>query len=70
MSQTVPVVLRGEIYASAALLGAITYTLLRLVTTERVMILTGMSIVIIIRLAALYWRLSLPLVKQRHRDRL
>ncbi|MEZ5478865.1 MAG: trimeric intracellular cation channel family protein [Thiolinea sp.] len=70
LSQTVPVVLRGEIYASAALLGAITYTLLRLVTTEVVAILTGMSIVIIIRLAALYWRLSLPLVKQRHRDRL
>ena len=63
LSQTIPIVMRGEVYASAAIIGTISYTLLRVVTTETIAILVGMAIIIVIRLIALQWGLHLPKLK-------
>lgn len=63
LSQTIPIVMRGEVYASAAIIGTISYTLLRLVTTEIIAIFIGMAIIIVIRLVALQWGLNLPKLK-------
>ena len=63
LSQSVPIVMRGEVYASAAIIGTISYTLLRLVTTETTAILVGMAIIIVIRLVAIQWGLSIPKLK-------
>jgi len=63
LSQTVPIVMRGEVYASAAIIGIISYTLIRMVATETVAILIGMAIIIVIRLVALEWGLNLPKLK-------
>ena len=63
LSQTIPIVMRGEVYASAAIIGTISYTLLRLLTTEIIAIFIGMAIIIVIRLVALQWGLNLPKLK-------
>lgn len=63
LSQTIPIVMRGEVYASAAIIGTISYTLLRLVVTETTAVLVGMAIIIAIRLVALQWELNLPKLK-------
>lgn len=60
LSQSVPIVLRGEVYASAAIVGIIAYTVLRFFFNEVFSILCGMGIIVFIRLAALYWGLTLP----------
>lgn len=60
LSQSVPIVLRGEVYASAAIAGIIAYTVLRLFFSEVAAILSGMGIIVFIRLAALYWRWNIP----------
>ena len=52
LSQSVPFVLRGEVYASAAIIGIIAYTILRLFFSEVPAMLCGMSIIVFIRLAA------------------
>ncbi|PIE44011.1 MAG: hypothetical protein CSA50_02385 [Gammaproteobacteria bacterium] len=63
LSQSVPIVLRGEVYASAAIIGTIAYTILRLFFSEVAAILCGMGLIVFIRLAALYWGLRLPSLK-------
>jgi len=63
LSQSIPIVLRGEVYASAAIIGTISYTLIRMVTSETFAILSGMAIIIVIRLVALRWELNLPKLK-------
>ncbi len=63
LSQSIPLVLRGEVYASAAIIGIIAYTCLRFFFDEVSAILCGMSIIVIIRLSALYWGLVFPRLK-------
>ncbi len=60
LSQSVPLVMRGEVYASAAIIGIIAYTLLRMVIDEIVAMLISMSIIIVIRMVTLHWNLNLP----------
>lgn len=63
LSQSVPIVMRGEVYASAAIIGIISYTFIRMVTTEIVAILIGMVIIIVIRILALEWGWNLPTLR-------
>ncbi len=63
LSQTVPVVLRGEVYASAAIIGVILYLMTRPLLSETLAILLGMSCIVVIRILSLYWKLGLPKVR-------
>jgi uncharacterized membrane protein YeiH len=60
LSQSVPIVMRGEVYASAAIIGTLIYTLLRMFVNEVVAILVSMAIIVLIRLLTLHWNLNLP----------
>ena len=63
LTPTTPMVMRGDVYALAAIIGAIVYSLLILVLPSALAILAGMLTVFLIRLAAIYWKLSVPLVR-------
>lgn len=63
LSQMVPVVLRGEVYASAAIIGTVFYLTLRQILDETSAILVGMGCIVFIRLLSLYWGLRLPMVR-------
>lgn len=65
LSQSVPFVMRGEVYASAAIIGTISYTVIRIYFPETIAMLAGMGIIIAIRLAAMYLGLKLPQVTFR-----
>lgn len=57
----IPIIFRKEIYATACILGAIAYFLLQYspITENFIVIISG-SIVIVVRLLAVYYKLSLP----------
>lgn len=62
----VPLVLRSEIYATAALLGASCFGLLLRVGVEREFALwTGVSLCFVLRMAAIRWNLRLPLAREK-----
>lgn len=65
LTPTTPVVLRGEIYAIAAIIGAIIYTVMRQFLPEVSAMLLGMAAVFVLRLAAILWRLNVPLLHLR-----
>lgn len=65
LTPTTPVVLRGEIYAIAAIIGAIIYTVTRQFLPEVSAMLLGMAVVFVLRLAAILWRLNVPLLHLR-----
>jgi uncharacterized membrane protein YeiH len=62
LANEVPLVLRpGELYASAAMAGIVVYLILaRLGAPPPLGSLCGMGVVAVVRLAAIWWRLSLP----------
>lgn len=63
LSQSVPVVMRGEVYASAAIIGTVIYTVLRLFIDEVPAILISMAIIVLIRLVTLHRNLNLPKIR-------
>ncbi|MEZ5451131.1 MAG: trimeric intracellular cation channel family protein [Thiolinea sp.] len=63
LTPTTPFVMRGEIYALAAIIGTIAYSLLVLFVPDIIAISLGMLIIFLIRLAALHWKLSVPIVR-------
>ncbi|MBK8453799.1 MAG: trimeric intracellular cation channel family protein [Thiofilum sp.] len=65
LTPTTPFVMRGEVYAIAAISGAMVYTLLRVVLPEVTAILMGMAVVFLLRLAAIFWQLKVPMLKFR-----
>lgn len=65
LTPVTPVVLRGEIYAIAAIIGAAGYTVLRPFLPEASAMLLGMVMVFALRLAAIVWQINVPLVKWR-----
>jgi len=68
LMREVPTVFRSEIhlYATAALIGSALCVALRLFgVTEMIAILAGGSLVLLLRLAGIYWKLSLPLFESR-----
>lgn len=61
LSNDIPLILRKDIYATAAMAGATIYLLLQLTTfSSNVNIIVGMLVVIALRLAAIQWELHLP----------
>lgn len=61
LSQSVPIVMRsGEVYASAAIVGTVVYTVLRLFIDETIAMLLSMAMIVFIRLLTLHWNLNLP----------
>lgn len=61
LSNEIPMILRRDIYATAALAGASIYLLLELTTLPpSATIIVGMGVVIGLRLAAIQWKLHLP----------
>jgi uncharacterized membrane protein YeiH len=59
----IPIIFRKEIYATACILGGITYfLLLRTTLSENLIVILSGSVVITIRLLAVYFKLSLPTI--------
>lgn len=67
MCNEIPLVLRGELYATAAIIGAFFYTqsLALGIETYSAMIV-AMLVVLVCRLAAIKWNLHFPVFKQPH----
>lgn len=67
LSAEIPMVLRkGQLYASAAIVGSTTYLLLGAAGVARpIPTLTGMVVIVALRLAAILWGLELPVVEIR-----
>ena len=61
----VPVVLRSEIYATASLLGGTVFLIGRSNLPQPIAIALGMATTLLVRLVALRWHLSLPVVSGR-----
>lgn len=60
----VPLVLRREIYATAALFGSFAYMVMKMIGFQNtVCILFSMAVTLVIRLAAIHWTLSLPVFR-------
>lgn len=65
----VPLILRQEIYASASLIGAILYGILRQYTwAQPFAVYIAVSAILAVRLMALRWQLSLPVFTPRERN--
>jgi uncharacterized membrane protein YeiH len=61
LCRQVPMILRTEIYATASILGGVTYSLcLHLGTQDKHALVLAMLVALGIRLAAIKWHLSLP----------
>ena len=62
LANEVPLVLRrGELYASAAIAGLVVYVVVeRLGAPRPIPSACGMTVIAVVRLAAIWWRLSLP----------
>ncbi|MEL7834335.1 trimeric intracellular cation channel family protein [Fodinibius sp. Rm-B-1B1-1] len=66
LSGEIPLILRRDIYATAALVGATIYLLLQVPRLDSTLtIILGMLVVIGLRLAAIQWNLHLPRFKLR-----
>jgi uncharacterized membrane protein YeiH len=65
MGAEVPVIMRGEIYASAAFLGATTFMLAREVLPRDLAILAGIGAAFLLRGLALHLRWALPVFRRR-----
>jgi uncharacterized membrane protein YeiH len=64
LSGEIPLILRTEIYATASLCGALVFVGLRpLIPNESLTIAIAVVIVLALRLAAIRWRLSLPVFR-------
>lgn len=61
LANRVPMVLQKEIYATASVLGGVVYTCaLMLDLSNPIAMLLGMAVVFILRMASVYWHVSLP----------
>jgi uncharacterized membrane protein YeiH len=68
----IPLILRrGQLYASAAIVGAAVYLLLERAGTPRdLAALVGMATIALVRFAAILWRLELPVLTLEDQDSL
>ncbi len=61
LARRVPMVLRQEVYATASIAGGITYVVLHALEAPWVLTISlALTVTLGLRLAAIYWRLSLP----------
>ncbi|KGJ96648.1 trimeric intracellular cation channel family protein [Colwellia psychrerythraea] len=72
LCNVIPMILREEIYALAAMLGGALFILLQWLNwSDTSAIVTAISAALILRLAAIYWHVSLPafhIVEKPHKD--
>ena len=63
LSGEIPLILRSELYATASLCGAIILTLtISKFQVREIAVLTSLSVTLALRLAAIKWKISLPLM--------
>ena len=66
LSAEVPLILRKEIYATAALCGSLTYVVLNhLAVPGTACLVISATITLCIRLAAIHWSFSLPVFQSK-----
>ena len=66
LSAEVPLILRREIYATAALCGALAYIVMSSLGVRKILcLLLSAVITLVIRLAAIHWGFSLPVFKSK-----
>lgn len=66
MCAEIPLVLRKEIYATASLLGGSAFVILDYLHVDHLfLVMVPIALVFLARLAALYWRVSLPVFDHR-----
>lgn len=63
LTPTTPFVMRGEMYALAAIIGVVVYTFIRNYFPETVAMAAGMLVIFLLRIAAIYWRIQVPIIK-------
>lgn len=63
LTPTTPFVMRGEMYALAAIIGVVAYTLARSYIPETAAMLAGMLVIFSLRIAAIYWQIQVPIIK-------
>lgn len=69
LSAEIPLILRRDIYATAAVCGAAIYLLAKRVDlSEPAAVVTGVVVVVALRLIAIVWGLQLPVVTPRHNE--
>lgn len=65
LTPTIPFVMRSEMYASAAIIGVVAYTLGRSYLPETAAMVLGMGVIFSLRVAAIYWQIKVPIIKFR-----
>ncbi|MEM7193340.1 MAG: trimeric intracellular cation channel family protein [Pseudomonadota bacterium] len=61
ITQQQPAVMRGDsFYATAGIIGCVVYCALEGVLTETVSMLVGMTVILVLRLAAIRWKFKIP----------
>lgn len=63
LTPTTPFVMRSEMYALAAIIGVVAYTLVRSYIPETAAMVTGMLVIFSLRVAAIYWQIQVPIIK-------
>lgn len=63
LTPTTPFVMRSEMYALAAIIGVVVYTVVRHYLPETAAMLVGMSVIFLLRIAAVYWQIKVPIIK-------
>ena len=69
LCREVPMVFRGELYAVTCIFGGMVYTsLLALGVTQLPAMLSGMLALLLLRLAAMKWQLTIPVFSKHHNE--
>ena len=62
LSGEIPLILRREIYATASLCGAVTFSVvLMIVQNQNIAVITSVAVTLALRLSAIRWMISLPI---------
>jgi uncharacterized membrane protein YeiH len=69
LTAQIPLIFRGgRFYATAAIAGVVLYLLLQLAVERTVAAIAGMLLIAVLRVAAIHWRLKLPVYTVPHSD--
>lgn len=69
LCREVPMVFRGELYAVTCIFGGVVYTgLLALGIAQLPAMLSGMTALLLLRLAAMKWQLTIPVFSKHHNE--
>jgi len=69
LCRDIPMVFRGELYAVTCIFGGVVYTgLLALGVAQLTAMLSGMTALLLLRLAAMKWQLTIPVFSKHHNE--